>query len=101
MLKMLSQICIGHIGRLQDMSCPDREVPEFPEFPMKTFLLSFVSQALMRWSLERTEEILFSPSSSSWNTRWLEVLNDADREGDWAAEGSEFEVFFKTIFSYF
>ena len=40
------------------------------------------SQALMRWSLERTEEILFAPSSSSWNTRWLEVLNDADREGN-------------------
>lgn len=38
-------------------------------------------QALMRWSLERTEEILFSPSSSSWNSRWLEILNDADREG--------------------
>ena len=38
-------------------------------------------QALMRWSLERTEEILHSPSSSGWNTRWLEVLNEADRDG--------------------
>ena len=52
----------------------------------------------MRWSLERTEEILFSPSSSSWSSRWLDVLNDADRDGDWAdggrmAEGSVFQVF--------
>ena len=70
------------------------EFPKFPEFPTKAFLLSFVAQALMRWSLERTEEILFSPSSSSWNSRWLEILNDADREGDWA-EGWRKAAYFR------
>ena len=42
----------------------------------------------MRWSLERTEEILHSPSSSGWNNRWLEVLHEADRDGDLALGGS-------------
>lgn len=47
-----------------------------------SMIFELVAQALMKWSLERTEEILYSPGSASWNSRWLEVLNDADREGN-------------------
>ncbi|CAK9043335.1 unnamed protein product [Durusdinium trenchii] len=38
-------------------------------------------QALMMWSLQCTERILQSPDASSWNSRWLEVLEEADRNG--------------------
>jgi len=38
-------------------------------------------QALASWVLENTEEILRTPGSSSWNSRWLEVLKSANEKG--------------------
>jgi len=38
-------------------------------------------QDLAMWSLERTEEILKTPSSASWNSRWLAVLKEANSKG--------------------
>ncbi|CAJ1342150.1 unnamed protein product [Effrenium voratum] len=37
--------------------------------------------ALMRWSLDCTERILRHPGHQGWNSRWLEVLEKADKEG--------------------
>ena len=40
------------------------------------------SQAdLMLWSLEQARGILSKPDQQSWNSRWLEVLQKANREG--------------------
>ena len=40
------------------------------------------SQAdLMLWSLEQARGILSKPGQQSWNSRWLEVLQKANREG--------------------
>jgi hypothetical protein len=38
-------------------------------------------QDLGMWALERTEEILKTPSSASWNSRWLAVLKEATNKG--------------------
>jgi len=38
-------------------------------------------QDLASWSLDRTEMILRSPGKSSWNSRWLEVLKEANAAG--------------------
>jgi len=38
-------------------------------------------QDLACWSLDRTEMILRSPGMSSWNSRWLEVLKEANASG--------------------
>jgi len=38
-------------------------------------------QDLGMWSMERTEEILKTPSSASWNSRWLAVLKEANNKG--------------------
>jgi len=37
-------------------------------------------QQLALWSMDRTEEILRRPGASSWNSRWLEIL-DANEKG--------------------
>ena len=49
--------------------------------PGDLFVLPTRCQALMMWSLQCTERILQSPDASSWNSRWLEVLEEADRNG--------------------
>merc|ERR1712190_26938 len=36
---------------------------------------------LAKWSLERAKEVLAEPSHHSWNSRWLEVLKEANRKG--------------------
>lgn len=36
---------------------------------------------IAKWSLEQTQEILDTPGSDSWNSRWLEVLKQAEHEG--------------------
>jgi len=38
-------------------------------------------QDLNHWALDRTHEILRTPSTSSWSTRWLSVLREAHDEG--------------------
>jgi len=38
-------------------------------------------QHLACWALDNTEKILGSPSKSSWNSRWLEVLKEANEKG--------------------
>lgn len=71
----------------QQVSCLRFALFTSQEFAQYRFFRRRELEALMRWSLERTEEILHSPSSSGWNTRWLEVLNEADRDGDLATGG--------------
>lgn len=44
-------------------------------------VLAKEQQDLACWSLDRTETILRSPGESSWNSRWLEVLQQANASG--------------------
>jgi len=48
---------------------------------MRYEALSQEQQQLALWSLDRTHEILRSPGKASWNSRWLEVLQDANAQG--------------------
>jgi hypothetical protein len=36
---------------------------------------------LQKWSLERTEEILSTPSTKGWTSRWLQVLHELAQSG--------------------
>merc|ERR1712194_550960 len=38
-------------------------------------------QEIATWALDRTLDILRHPGHTSWNTRWLNVLRQADRDG--------------------
>jgi hypothetical protein len=48
------------------------ELPETPENQQQT---------LAKWAISKTVEILRNPGATSWNSRWLAVLREANAEG--------------------
>lgn len=43
--------------------------------------LNQIQASLARWALDRTRQILKTPSERSWNSRWLQVLQEANESG--------------------
>merc|ERR1712190_297127 len=44
-------------------------------------MLSEEQQRIASWALQQTLDVLRSPGSASWTTRWLDVLKQAAKEG--------------------